>query len=143
MYCDLMLVTPRSIDLAAEANAYYDSSKGCRFEYGFDLIDLHVSIVWLSVDPKHGAACDNDVGAREEMVFLRSQGRLIIHRPRVFCVECGPKALSKVLSVWITPKCLRHLSCSHLAPIFCTPRLGAQTILRKWEHPITCGAVND
>ena len=76
---DLTLGTPSFVDLAAEANAYYDSSEGCCLEDGFDLVDLHVSIVRLSIDPKQGASCDKDVGACEEMVFVGSQGRVIFH----------------------------------------------------------------
>ncbi len=53
------------MDLAAKANAYNDGSEGCCFENGFDLVDLHVSIVRLSVDPKHGSTRDKSVNTSE------------------------------------------------------------------------------
>lgn len=71
--------TPSFIDLAAKANAYYDGSERCCLEDGFDLVDLHVSIVRLSVDPKHGAGCDQEVSARKEMISIFSQDGVRFH----------------------------------------------------------------
>lgn len=77
--CDSILDTPGFVDLAAEANAYYDGSERCCFEDGFDLVDLHVSIVRLSVDPKYGTTCDKDVSAHEEMVPVDSRNGVRFH----------------------------------------------------------------
>lgn len=79
MWHDLIMGTPRFVNRAAEADAYYDGSEGCCFEDGFDLIDLHVSIVRLPRDPKHGAAHDKDVSACEKMVFVGSEGSVSFH----------------------------------------------------------------
>ena len=71
--------TPSSINLAVKANAYYNGSERCCLEDCFDLVDLHVPIVRLSVDSKHSTGYDNEVGAREEMILVGSEDGVRFH----------------------------------------------------------------
>lgn len=80
MKCDSSVATPSFIDLAAEANTYDGCSERCCLEDGFDLVDLHVSIVRLFVDPKHGTGCDKEVSPCEGMILVGLQDGVRFHQ---------------------------------------------------------------